>query len=226
MSIHEGHRTRLKDRFISSGLDAFSDFEALELILFYALPRRDTNEIAHHLINRFKSLPGVLEADIKDLQEVTGIGENAAILIRLIAEMNMRYLKHEKKPGVVINGSEDAGRFLIPYYSYISEERAYILCLDSKGEVLSCRPLANGSVNRVDFSARTIVDIAMRENAVSIVLSHNHVSGTALPSKTDLETTRTLYKALSLIGVKLADHIVVCEDDFVSMLDSGYFLSF
>jgi len=226
LSIHDGHRKRLKKRFVENGLDSFSDIEALEILLFYALPRGDTNVTAHMLLNHFQSFSRVMEAGLEDLQAVTGVGENAALLIQLVSELNRRYLVRQSAPGSIIRSSEDAGEFLIPYYTYINHECSYILCLDSKSQVLSCRPLASGMVNRVDFSVRSVVDIALRDNAVTVIISHNHVSGTALPSKADIETTKRLKNALDLIGVSLSDHIIVCEDDYVSMRDSGYFLSF
>lgn len=226
MSIHDGHRQRLKSRFLETSLLGFSDVEALELLLFYAVPRCDTNATAHMLLEQFRDYSGVLEAGIDELKAVPGVGENAAILIKLMSEMNRRYLARESSPGTVLKDSSDAGNFLIPFYTYINEERAYSICLDSKAKVIKCHLLADGVVNRVDFSVRRIVDIALKDNAVSVIISHNHVSGTALPSKSDIETTRRLKKALELIGVTLSDHIIVCEDDFVSLRDSGYFLSF
>ena len=203
-NVHEGHRERLKQRFLEHGLDSFSDVEAIELLLFFALPRRNTNELAHALISRFGSFKGVMEAGIDELTEVAGVGKNAA----------------------VIDGSEAAGNYLLPLFSYLTDERVYVLCLDSRSQVICCRDIAEGMVNRVDFAIRDIVDAALKNNAARVILAHNHLSGTALPSNTDLATTVKIKSALSLIGVELADHIVVCENDFVSMRDSGYFLNF
>jgi len=224
MSIHDGHRQRLKSRFIDHGLESFSDIEALELLLFYALPRCDTNETAHHLLNSFKSLSRVLEADVEDLKKIEGVGENAATLIKLVTSINKRYLTSDNTPGVILQNSEDVGNFLIPYYAYAKEELAYLITLDSKCEVISCHELARGIMNRVDISARMIVDLALKDNAVGVVLSHNHVSGNCLPSNSDLSATKTLNKALTMIGIILRDHIIVSKDDFVSLRDSGFFI--
>lgn len=223
MSIHDGHRQRLKSRFRDHGLENFSDIEVLEMLLFYALPRCDTNEIAHRLLKTFRSLSRVLEAEIDDLKKVEGIGVNAATLIKLVTSINRRYLTSGHKPGVILSSSEDVGNFLIPYYTYAKEEMAFLITLDSNCEVIGCHELAKGIMNRVDISARTIVDLALKDNAVGAVLSHNHVSGNCLPSNSDLTATKILKNALALIGVILSDHIIVGKDDFVSFRDSGFF---
>lgn len=222
-SIHSGHRQRLKDRYVQHGLENFSDIEALEFLLTFALPRRDTNPIAHSLLDCFGSYRQVLEADIDDLLRVPGIGQNAAILIRLIADSNRRYLSSKRREGVIIKSTKDAGEFLVPLFSYLTEERVYVLSLDSRSMVTHCRSIAEGMVNKVDFAIRDIVDIALRDNAAGIILAHNHLSGTALPSNADLHTTQKLYQTLSSMGVALVDHIIVCDDDFISLRDSSYF---
>ena len=225
-NIHAGHRARLKQRFLEHGLESFSDIEAIELLLFHALPRRDTNELAHRLLERFGSFRGVMEADLSKLAQVPGMGENSAGLIRLVSEMNRRYLKSERSSGAVIRNSAEAGEYLLPRFAYLNYETVMVLCLDSRQTVISCHEVADGIVNRVDFSMREVIDIALQDNAVSMLIAHNHLSGTALPSKEDIRTTGQLHKALGYIGVNLADHIVVCDNDFVSMRDSGCFDSF
>ena len=222
-SIHDGHRARLKNRFADFGLESFSDFEALELLLFYALPRRDTNELAHALIKHFGSYRAVMEAEISDLKQVPGLGENAAGLIRLTAELGRRYAISERKTGTVLDSAPAAGEYLTPLFSYRTRETIFVLSLDNKSTVTHCRELAEGTVNRVDFAVRDIVDIALRDKATSIIIAHNHLSGTALPSASDIETTRKLKNALGLIGVTLRDHIIICEGDYVSLLDSEFF---
>lgn len=222
-NIHAGHRARLKKRFAEFGLESFTDIEALELLLFYALPRRDTNELSHALLNRFGSFRAVLEASSDELEQVSGLGENAAGLIRLTAELGRRYQISKRKTNAIIDGAQAAGEYLVPLFSYRTDEIIYVLSLDSKSMITHCRETAHGMVNRVDFAVRDIVDIALRDNAASIIIAHNHLSGTALPSASDIETTRKLKNALGLIGVKLRDHIIVCEGDFVSLCDSGFF---
>lgn len=222
-NIHDGHRERLKLRFSAHGLDSFSDVEALELLLFYAVPRRDTNELAHTLLNTFGGFKAVLEADREELERVPGIGENAAALIRLVTELNRRYMVSARSEGAAIPGSAEAGAYLLPLFAYQTDEIVYVLCLDGRSRVTHCREIARGMVNKVDFAVRDVVDIALRDNAARVIIAHNHLTGTALPSQADLATTQKLKSALGLIGVELADHIIVCEGDFVSLRDSGFF---
>lgn len=222
-NIHNGHRERLKDKYRRFGLDGFTDVEAIELLLFYAIPRRDTNELAHVLLREFKTLRGVLEADLEQLSAVPGLGMNAALLIKLVTGIDNRYHTSENKRGTVVRSSNEAGIFLLPYFSYRNEECCMLLCLDSGGKVLNCHRLSNGSPNMVGVDSREVTALVLRDKASRVILAHNHVSGVALPSGSDRETTARLYRLLRMIGVELEDHLVVCDGDFVSMRDSGLF---
>lgn len=223
-NVHGGHRERLKRRFAEHGLEPFSDIEAIEMLLFYALPRRDTNELAHALLDRFGSYRAVLEADISELTQVPGVGENAAMLIRLVSEMNRRYMVSKKHSSrVLISDGISAGEYLLPLFAYQTEEVVYAISLGSGGNVIRSHKMARGMSSQVDFAVRDLVEIALKDKAVFILLAHNHLSDTALPSKADIISTKGVQEALSYVGVKLFDHIIVCEDDFVSLRDSGYF---
>lgn len=224
-NIHKGHRERLKSRFAEHGLEPFSDVEALEMLLFYALPRCNTNEIAHLLLERFGSYRGVLEADVSELKLVKGVGENAALLIHLVCEMNRRYLLSDRGSGKnIMTSTEAAGEYLKPLFAYATDEMAYAVSINSAGRVVRCHELARGISNRVEFSARQVVEIALHDNAAYIILAHNHLSDVALPSNADLVATRQIRNTLMNVGVSLADHIIVSGDEFVSMRDSGYFI--
>ena len=224
-NIHKGHRERLKSRFTDNGLKAFSDVEALELLLFYALPRCNANEIAHALLNRFGSYRGVMEADASELAMVKGMGENAARLIALVRELNHRYLVSARSSGrEVMKSTETAVEYLQPLFSYATDEIAFALSINSAGRVIHCYELARGIANRVEFSARQVVEIALQDHASYIILAHNHLSDVALPSNADLAATRLIRATLMAIGVSLADHIIVSGDEYVSMRDSGFFI--
>ena len=137
-NLHEGHRNRLKKRFAEHGLGSFTDIEAIELLLFYALPRRDTNELAHRLLRNLGSLRAVMEADATVLAKVPGIGENAAQLIRLVAELNRRYLLSARGTKKIISNSREAGEYLLPLFTYQTDEIVYFMSLDSKSMVTQC----------------------------------------------------------------------------------------
>ena len=222
MSIHDGHRQRLKARFLEQGLDGFTDVQVLELLLFYAIPRRDTNPIAHELLEKFGSLRQVLEAPVQRLTEVEYITENAAALLKLAPAMLRYYQVDKVKEEMPLVTIQACGYYLKHFFLGRKNETVFLLCLDAKCKVLACREVGEGSVNSANVPIRRVVEIALAEGASTVVLAHNHPSGIAIPSGEDLATTRRLYAALSTVDVILADHIVVADDDYVSMIQSGY----
>lgn len=221
MSVHEGHRERLKRQFAEHGLDVLEDHAVLELLLFYTLPRVNTNETAHNLIAHFGGLDAVLEAPIDELTKFPGIGWNTAVLLHLVPQVSRRYGIVKARGGLILNSTEKAGAYLIPRFSYERDEVAYLVCLDSKLQIICCREISRGVATATDISARKIVELALAQNASSVILAHNHISGTALPSKNDEASTRMIKGVLTPIGIRLLDHIIVAGDDFVSMSDSG-----
>lgn len=222
MSIHDGHRKRLKNRFLEQGLDGFTDIQVLELLLFYAIPRQDTNPIAHELLEKFGSLHQVLDAPVERLTQVKYITENAAVLLKL-APAILRYYQvdkiQEEMPLVTIQA---CGDYLKQFFIGKKNETVYLLCLDAKCKVLACRQVGEGGVNSANVPIRRVVEIALAEGASTVVLAHNHPSGIAIPSGEDVATTRRVAAALNAVDVILADHIVVADDDYVSMVQSGY----
>lgn len=223
MSIHDGHRERTKKRFRSHGLDNFADHNVLELLLFYALPRGDVNPIAHALIDRFESLAAVFDAPVEELVKVEGVGENTALLIKLIPQISRRYLISKSAFLGILDSTAKAGEYLLPRFHAERDEVVYMVCLDAKCKVLSCRLIARGSVNSTNVSVRKIVENALTYNSTSVIISHNHTSGIALPSKEDKLTTLKIRSALNAVDIILTDHIIVADDDYVSLADSGFF---
>ena len=222
MSIHDGHRQRLKELFRKEGLDNFYDYQALELLLYYCIPRKDTNPIAHALLDRFGTLAQVLEAPVEELMAVEGVGENAATFLHLVTEIGRYYLVNRAEQVKVLPTLEDCARYLIPRFYGRRNEMVYLLCLDAKCKVLCCKELGEGVVNSTHISVRKIMEMALAVNATTVVLAHNHPSGVAIPSADDIQTTRRVAAALSAVDIHLADHIVVAEDDYVSMVQSGH----
>lgn len=223
MSIHDGHRQRLKERFRSEGLDNFNDIQVLELLLFYAVPRQDTNPIAHALLERFGTLAQVLEAPVSELEKVKGVGHNAAVLLSLAPQLGRRYQVSKMMNTSILTSVEACGRYLIPHFFGRRNETVFILCLDAKCKVLGCVEVGEGSVNSAGVPIRRIVETALAYNATTVVLAHNHPSGLALPSGEDVQTTHRVAAALNAVEISLADHIVVADDDFVSIVQSGYY---
>ena len=222
MGIHDGHRKRMKNRFLKYGLDNFDDHAVLELLLYYALPRGDVNPIAHELINRFGSLDAVLDAPMSDLIQIPGVGENAAALIKIIPQVCRRYLESRVSLDRIIDSSEKAGEFVKPYFYGKREETVFVVGLDAKCKVIAHKLLGEGDVTATLISIRKVVEFALTYNAAYIVLAHNHPSGVALPSSDDVLSTKKVQEALLNVGVKLFDHVIVADDDFVSLRDCGY----
>ena len=222
MSIHKEHRQRMRERFLAEGLDHFTEYQVLELMLFYVIPRRDTNPIAHALIDRFGSLSQVLEAPVEELEKVDGIGPNAALLLNLITAVARYYAVNRTEKQKILRTIEDCGDYLKSFFVGRRSEMVYLLCLDAKCKVLGCREVGEGSVNSANVPLRRVVEIALGLNASSVVLAHNHPSGLALPSGEDIATTQRVAAALSAVDVHLVDHIIVADDDFVSLVQTGY----
>lgn len=224
MSIHDGHRQRLRQRFQEEGLDHFDEIQVLELLLFYCIPRKNTNEIAHALLDRFGSVSQVVEASVEELQKVNGMGENAAVFLALINAFGRYYQVNRAANMEILNDLEKCGEYLIPKFIGRRNETVFLLCLDAKCKVLCCREVGEGSVNSAAVPVRRIVEMALGANATSVVLAHNHPSGFALPSGEDVQTTKQLAMALRSVEIELVDHIVVADGDYVSMLQSGLYI--
>ena len=222
MSIHEGHRQRLKERFLRSGLDDFTEIQVLELLLFYAMPRQDTNPIAHALLERFGSLSQVMDASMEKLLEVKGVGTHGATLIRLAKDIGRAYEISRARQELVLPTIEQCGDYLKSFFRGRKNETVFLLSLDAKLKVLDCREVGEGSVNYASVPVRRVVEMALEAGASSVVLAHNHPSGIALPSGEDIQTTRRLAAALSAVEIVLVDHIIVADEDYVSMVQSGY----
>ena len=219
MGLHDGHRQRCKQRFLRTGAEGFDDHQLLELLLFYAIPRCDTNETAHRLLKRFGSLQGVLYAAPEELSAVEGVGENAAVLLSLVPQIWQRSL--QGAPERILNSVDKCGEYFADLLSGSRREMLWQVCLDGKGKVLSSRCLAEGDVSMAAVSVRQVVEYALRAGAVAVVLAHNHPSGVALPSQEDCATTRLIRDALRTMNIQLVDHIIVADRDYVSMAASG-----
>ncbi len=215
--IRDGHRERLKQRFLREGLRGFEEHQILELLLFFGIPRKDTNEMAHALLNRFWNLPGVLKASYDELIKVKGITANAAVLIRFSGSLIREYYDRDLPKDMILDTPDKIGEYVLPKFLGEQNERVLVVCMDNKCKVLSCAFVSEGSINATEISVRRILEQAITSHATAVVIAHNHPSGFALPSAEDQASTRTIAQVLDVAGIRLVDHLVIAEDDFVSM---------
>ena len=221
MAIHDGHRERIKESFHAYGLEPMSDVTALEFLLFYAIARRNTNELAHVLLDQFGSLDGVFHASLEELKAIPGIGEHAATLLMLVPQIMKKAAVSGTREIVQIRSSSDAGAYLLPRFMNEQDEVLLMLCLDARKCIICCCEMGRGVVNGVEASVRRIVEKALKVKASSVIIAHNHPSGFAIPSREDDVFTKNLCSSLSAVGVHFIDHIIVAGGDYVSMADTG-----
>ena len=217
-SIHSGHRERIRNRLRNEGLSSFSEHEVLELLLTYAIPRQDVNPLAHELIARFGRLSNVLEADEKELLQVRGMGANAALLLTMMPQLMRYYQMNAIGDRPVILNLADARAYCAPLFLGAHEEHIYLLCLDQKGHVLHLSLLQTGTIDEVPLYPRKVVETALRHNAHSVILAHNHPGGAAEASQADIDTTKAIASALMMIGIRFVDHLIFAGKICFSMM--------
>jgi len=218
--MHEGHRVRLRERFLKEGLENFQDHEALELMLFYAIPRKDTNPIAHELLDEFGSLSNVFDASINDLENVQGISRNAAVFIKLCVDTMKKYRTDRLQKEQRITTMQEAGEFACELLFSAKEEQVWILCLNMKSEVIAREKICDGSLTESPIYPRKIVSTALKHNAAKIILIHNHPGGVVKPSPADIEATKTIIGVIRNLDMEMLDHIITSDNRFYSFAAS------
>lgn len=219
-SIHQGHRQRLKQKFLENGIEALKPHEALELLLFYSIPQRNTNDIAHELINRFGSLTAVFDAPVKSLCEVKNIRENSAVLLKLIPQL-LRYYQVTPDKSLSMDNMDFVKKYFSSLYIGVKNEEFKVCCLDNNLQIISCNTLSVGSTNEVVVTARMVAKAAFDANSQHVIISHNHPDTFSSPSNEDIMLTNNLIGKLKPIGIDILDHIVVGKGEVLSMRECG-----
>ena len=209
MSEHAGHRDRLRKRYEKEGLGGFAPHEVLELLLTYAIPRIDTNPIAHALIRKFGSLHRVLEATPAELQQVEGIGPRAAVLITMLLPVFRMYEQEKLLPQHRLGTYTGLAAYCRTLFLGVSCEQFYVLCFDAKLQLTASVLISSGTPTEVSASPRLIMQELLRHNAACAVLTHNHPSGSPEPSNEDIDLTLELQGILNSVGIRLIDHIII-----------------
>ena len=219
--VHDGHRQRVKARYLKEGLDAFEEHQVLEMLLFYSIPMKDTNELAHKMIQEFGSLAGLFEANPIDISKRCEVSENTAILISLIPSLSRRYFKGKWGDKPVLNSSSKAGEYAISLFAGRTYEAFFVICLDTQTRIIHADLVHEGTIDEAPVYPRMIVESALRHKANSVVLAHNHPGGGLQPSKADIEITKRITAALEAISISIMDHIIVAGDKYVSFAEKG-----
>lgn len=220
MGVHDGHRQRMIQRFMENGLDNFQEHEILELLLFYCIPRQNTNPLAHTLIDTFGSLSGVLNASPHTLQEIPGVGANTAAFLTLLPHITrIYYCQQQEEKG--LNAPNALGEYLLSKFLGLQNEVVFVLCLDAKGKMISCEKIHEGGMSAAEIPLNKLLNTAVKNRASQVILAHNHPSGLATPSREDVAVTKTIKDILYAAGIRLTDHIIVGGNDYTSMADSG-----
>ena len=221
---HEGHRQRVKNRFLKYGLDGFEDHQVLEALLFYAVPQKDTNELAHLLLKTFGSLDKVFEADYEDLVKVKGIGENTASLIKFFQMLSKRYLNSTfvKDGRIRLNNPRKLKSYCKSLFKGENNEVVYAIALDSELYLMDLVKMNTGEPNQVDISYRKLVEFAIKCNCTRMVLTHNHPNASMMASRTDVNVTSEIASQLAQVNVELVDHIVVGRNGASSIREGNH----
>ena len=218
---HEGHRQRMRTRVEQYGLESLAPHEVLEYLLYITNARRDTNGIAHALLERFGSFTGVLEASEEELCSVAGIGPASARMLHLLPEVS-RYYEHDRTSTEgALTTTERLVTYLKPRFAGARQEKALLLSLDSRSRVRGAYWLREGTSSKASFEIKDVVAAALKGGTDSVVLCHNHPNGVALPSREDIQATENIVRALGLVHVLLRDHIILTETEYFSMREEN-----
>ena len=222
---HDGHRDRLRTLFLRNGAENMQPHQVLEMLLHNVIPRCDTNELAHRLIERFGSFSGVLDAGLEDLMAVKGMGKKSAVFLKMLPGISRVYVDDKYKNGRSIQSIEEIGDFLLQLFAGCTNERFYLVCMDRTCRIQQTILIAEGTMDAVMVDTRRVVEAALGSNAACVVLAHNHPQGFAIPSERDIATTLRLVEGLSVINVTVNDHIIVADNDYVSLAQSKQYRS-
>ena len=225
---NQGHRERIREKFLKNGIDGFAEYEILELLLTYCIPRKDTKPIAKELLNKFKSLDNIFKADFDKLSAIDGLGKNSITFLKLLGELpSIIYkdeLKNKKlidKETLKISNKDILLKYLRNKIGYEEIEKFYIIYLSSSNEVIEFEENSVGTLDISSVYPREIYKKVINLNAKSLILVHNHPSDNITPSKSDIELTNEIAKGLKNFGALLIEHIIITKNSYFSFLEEG-----
>jgi DNA repair protein RadC len=214
------HRQRIKTKYEKSRLNGWLDYEVLELVLSYAIPRKDTKSIARELLSRFKSINGILDADNRDLQSINGISKHTALFLNLLKDISVLYMEKRMFEKDLLSSPQIVYDYLKVSLKGLIDEGFKMLFLDNRNQLIAMETLKNGTVNQTIVFPRKIVERALYHHAVGVLIAHNHPSGSLEPSQEDQEVTKDIRKALKTVDIALLDHIIIGGNEFFSFREN------
>ncbi len=217
-NIHKDHRKRLKQRFLGEGLEGFNDHNILELLLFYSIPRRDTNDLAHQLISKFGSLSAVFDAEFDELVKCSGISENSATLLKLIPKLSRAYLLDKDTRFSCFSDPDKLGKYFVNYFIGEKSEKLLAMFFTSRMELIDMAVVSEGTVTAAEVPVRKIAELGLSKNAAFLVLAHNHPDGTSTPSNEDISFTSRANELFSKLGMPIIEHFVVGASSFETIM--------
>ncbi len=220
-NLHNGHRKRLRQELLQQDFpDSVPSHKVLEALLFYGVPQKDTNEIAHELLKKFGSLAAVFEADTQSLFEVKGMTERAVTLIKIVIPLSRRIQTEKYTKNYRFDSIDEFGNYITKCFTGYNSEVFIISSFDANGNLIENDVITEGYADNIPLPVKKIVKIIFARNPSSVIVSHNHLTSNALPSFADIQMTQSLKYTLEQIEVKLVDHIIVASNDYISMAQS------
>ncbi|MCL2352486.1 MAG: DNA repair protein RadC [Firmicutes bacterium] len=220
---HKGHRERMRRKYLNDGLDNFEDHEILEILLYYCIPMKNTNELAHRLIAEFGSLPVLFESDPVEIKRRGKVSEATAVLLSMIPSLTNRYFMSKWTKNIRIDSSELAGTYAMSLFAGKNVELFYLICLDSQRKLIHAAKISEGTVDETPVYIREINHAIIRYKAASVILAHNHPGGSTASSASDREATKKIMDAAGYMNVEVVDHIIVAGDKYSSFAAKGLF---
>ena len=221
ISSHSGHRERLRQKFLTSGIGSLHDYEKLELLLTYSVPVKDLKPVGKNLINRFKSISSVMDADIEELMEISGVGTKSIILIKFVRDLLTTYTYEKMVGSDYLNSPERVVDFSKLKIGALNNETFLVIFLTSKNRVIDYAFLSEGTIDSVAVYPRRVIELAFKQYASGIIIVHNHPSGETEPSPNDIELTKEIEKLSKSLDLRLLDHLIVSKDDYYSFSRQG-----
>ncbi len=223
ISAHSGHRRRLKERYLAAGCSGMHNYEVMELLLSYAIPRKDVKPLAKELFSKYHSFKGILDADIKEIENTVGLGSNSAILIKLIKDISVIYLGEKARQKVQISNSRELLDYCKVALGGLKNERFSVIYLDAQNRIIEIETVQEGIVNQAVVYPRKIIEGALLRKASALILVHNHPSGEVRPSAADINLTKSIREVAKALNIEVNDHIIVGENRHFSFREEGIF---